>query len=120
MEPVNQWNPETPETSESVSDDVAMQDFVSDDADDADFLAGSESNGAVVAAGEQVTSAVYAGGSVDSQGLLPLDVQTGDPRVDAAIAELRDLDQLPVSDHPAVFTQVHRALQDAMLTLDQD
>jgi hypothetical protein len=25
-----------------------------------------------------------------------------------------------VSDHPAVFTQVHRALQDAMLTLDQD
>ena len=56
----------------------------------------------------------------DSQGLLPLDVQTGDPRVDAAIAELRDLDQLPVSDHPAVFTQVHRALQDAMLTLDQD
>jgi hypothetical protein len=117
---VNQWNPEISETAEPVSDNVAMQDFVNDDVDDADFLAESESNEAVVAAGGQVTSAVYAGASVDSQGLLPLDVQTGDPRVDAAIAELRDLEQLPVSDHPDVFTQVHRALQDAMLTLDQD
>lgn len=68
----------------------------------------------------EISEAAESGASVDSQGLLPLDVQTGDPRVDAAIAELRDLDQLPVSDHPAVFTQVHRALQDAMLTLDQD
>ncbi len=68
----------------------------------------------------EISETAESGASVDSQGLLPLDVQTGDPRVDAAIAELRDLDQLPVSDHPAVFTQVHRALQDAMLTLDQD
>lgn len=120
MEPVNQWNPEISEAAESVSDDVAMQEFLSDDVDETELLAEPGGNEAFVAVAEQAKSAVYAGASVDSQGLLPLDVQTGDPRVDAAIAELRDLDQLPVSDHPAVFTQVHRALQDAMLTLDQD
>ena len=53
------------------------------------------------------------------QGALPLDVKTGDPRVDAAVSSLRDLDHMPVSDHAEVFTQVHRDLQDALLTLDQ-
>ena len=53
------------------------------------------------------------------QGALPLDVKTGDPRVDAAVSSLRGLDHMPVSDHAEVFTQVHRDLQDALLTLDQ-
>jgi len=56
---------------------------------------------------------------IPSQGALPLDVQTGDSRVDAAVSGLRELDQLPVSEHAEVFTQVHRDLQDALLTLDQ-
>jgi len=46
-------------------------------------------------------------------------VQTGDSRVDAAVSGLRELDRLPVSEHAEVFTQVHRDLQDALLTLDQ-
>ena len=75
-------------------------------------------------AAEGVDTDLGTGADVDdaripSQGALPLDVQTGDSRVDAAVSGLRELDRLPVSEHAEVFTQVHRDLQDALLTLDQ-
>jgi hypothetical protein len=54
------------------------------------------------------------------QGALPLDVSTGDARVDAAVGRLRALDGLDLADHPAVFTDAHRALQDALVDLDRD
>ncbi|CAB4878101.1 unannotated protein [freshwater metagenome] len=55
---------------------------------------------------------------LDPQLAVPVD--TGDPRVDEALKVLRELDQAYIAEHPRVFDQVHRALQDAMLTLDQD
>lgn len=39
---------------------------------------------------------------------------TGEPRVDAALAPLRRLPDLPVADHPDVYDEVHRGLQDAL------
>ena len=56
---------------------------------------------------------------IPTQGALPLGVRTGDARVDAAMQQLADLDALPVTDHAQVFTEVHRALQDALVDLDR-
>jgi hypothetical protein len=56
---------------------------------------------------------------VPTQGALPLGVRTGDARVDAAMQQLADLESLPVADHAQVFTEVHRALQDALVDLDR-
>jgi len=39
---------------------------------------------------------------------------TGDPRVDAAIAHLGDLAQLPVSEHPPAFERIHAQLVEVL------
>jgi hypothetical protein len=44
---------------------------------------------------------------------------TGDQRVDAALARLTELDQAPLTGHPAVFADVHRRLQEALTGLDE-
>jgi hypothetical protein len=44
---------------------------------------------------------------------------TGDPRVDEAVATMASLDGAPVTDHVAVFDEVHRRLQDTLATLDR-
>jgi hypothetical protein len=36
---------------------------------------------------------------------------TGDPAVDAVVASLRGLDELPVSEHVAVFERAHESLR---------
>jgi hypothetical protein len=41
-------------------------------------------------------------------------MSTDDPRVQAALARLAALDELPVEGHPAVYDEVHRALQDVL------
>ena len=43
---------------------------------------------------------------------------TGEPRVDAALARLDELDGLPVTEHRAVFEDVHRRLKDVLGELD--
>lgn len=43
---------------------------------------------------------------------------TGVPSVDAAIETLGELDQLPTSEHVAVYEGLHRQLQDALADLD--
>jgi hypothetical protein len=43
---------------------------------------------------------------------------TGDDRVDAALAELSRVDDAPVSEHVAVFDDVHRRLAAALNALD--
>jgi hypothetical protein len=43
---------------------------------------------------------------------------TGVANVDAAIDELGRLDQLPTSEHVAVYEGLHRQLQDALADLD--
>ena len=42
-----------------------------------------------------------------------------DERVDEALALLDELDEQPVAEHVEVFDAVHRALQDALATLDE-
>ena len=44
---------------------------------------------------------------------------TGDTRVDAALARLDALDELPVGDHVAQYDALHRTLQDALATIDE-
>jgi len=48
----------------------------------------------------------------------PEQAQTGDARVDQALARLADLGGLPIDEHPAVFEHVHRGLTAALGTLD--
>jgi len=43
---------------------------------------------------------------------------TGHPRVDAALARLDELEGLPVTEHRAVFEDVHRRLRDVLGELD--
>lgn len=44
----------------------------------------------------------------------------GDERVDAAVAPLGKLADVPVEDHPAVLDQVHQRLGDILAQLDED
>jgi hypothetical protein len=44
---------------------------------------------------------------------------TGVAGVDAALAPLAALAELPVAEHAAVYDEVHRGLQDALADLDQ-
>jgi hypothetical protein len=43
---------------------------------------------------------------------------TGEPRVDAALARLDELAGLPVTEHRAIFEDVHRRLRDVLGELD--
>ena len=43
---------------------------------------------------------------------------TGEPRVDAALARLDELEELPVTEHRAVFEDVHRRLREVLGELD--
>ena len=43
---------------------------------------------------------------------------TGENRVDEALAKLDELAGLPVTEHPAVFEQVHRRLREVLGELD--
>ena len=43
---------------------------------------------------------------------------TGEPRVDAALARLDELEELPVTEHRAVFEDVHRRLRDVLGELE--
>jgi hypothetical protein len=45
-------------------------------------------------------------------------LQTGEPRVDAALGHLDELADLPVSEHPAVFERVHASLREVLGELD--
>jgi len=39
---------------------------------------------------------------------------TGEPRVDTALSRLRELDELPVSEHPGVYERVHEQLVEVL------
>ncbi len=43
--------------------------------------------------------------------------ETGEARVDAALSLLDDLTELPVTEHPAVFEQVHTQLSEVLTEL---
>ena len=44
---------------------------------------------------------------------------TGEPRVDAALGRLSELDELPVSEHPGVYERIHEQLVDVLGELHQ-
>ncbi len=39
---------------------------------------------------------------------------TGEPRVDAALSPLGELDELPVSEHPGVYDRIHEQLVEVL------
>jgi hypothetical protein len=43
--------------------------------------------------------------------------ETGESRVDAALSLLDDLTEMPVTEHPAVFEQVHAQLSEVLTEL---
>jgi hypothetical protein len=56
--------------------------------------------------------------AIDESGAWALPDATGVSSVDAAMAELARLDELPTSEHVAVYEGLHRQLQDALADLD--
>lgn len=46
--------------------------------------------------------------------------ETGDPRVDEALAGLTGIGGQPPGEHVAVYEEVHRRLQDTLADLDDD
>jgi hypothetical protein len=44
---------------------------------------------------------------------------TGEPRVDAALARLSEVEHLPLNAHVERYDEVHRLLQDALAGLDE-
>lgn len=44
--------------------------------------------------------------------------ETGDPRVDAAVARLAELGALTTAEHVDVYEDMHRRLQNALADLD--
>ncbi len=56
--------------------------------------------------------------AIDEPGTWALPDATGVSSVDEAMAELARLDELPTSEHVAVYEGLHRQLQDALADLD--
>jgi hypothetical protein len=56
--------------------------------------------------------------AIDEPGTWGLPDATGVSSVDAAMAELGRLDELPTGEHVAVYEGLHRQLQDALADLD--
>ena len=59
-----------------------------------------------------------AGGAVPAPGEPVRRPATGEPRVDAALARLDELAGRPVTEHRAIFEDVHRRLRDVLGELD--
>jgi hypothetical protein len=68
--------------------------------------------------GVRVAAADLDGPTDDGGGWSPPE-PTGVEQVDGAIRKLVRLDQLPTSEHVAVFDGVHRSLQDSLADLDE-
>jgi hypothetical protein len=94
---------------EFTTDEFTTDEFTTDEFD-SDGAAPTEPVG---------TGATESSSAPSLQGALPLAVSTGDASVDRTLATLTELDGLPLEEHAAVFTRVHRGLQDALVDLDR-
>ena len=87
--------------------------------EDADAVAWDEGEGAVAwDEGEGAVARDQGEGDAldpDGPGQWPA---TGEPRVDAALARLDELAGRPVTEHRAIFEDVHRRLRDVLGELD--
>lgn len=54
----------------------------------------------------------------DDQGTARPGASTGEPRVDAALRLLDRLPELPVSEHPELYEEIHGQLRDVLGDLD--
>lgn len=70
---------------------------------------------------ESETAVAFETNDVASQMLLikPEVEPTGDARIDAALDRMRDVSQLPTSEHVEVFEEVHRRMQDLLADSSQ-
>ncbi len=80
------------------------------------MTAGPDAGGA---AAEEVVDRTAPEEDVDP-GAAVIDLETGHPRVDEALARLGDLDALPTAEHADVYEDVHRRLHTALTELDAD
>jgi hypothetical protein len=87
-------------------DEESLTDFVAEDAD-GDTETDPESD-------TSIDSAI----DVPDPGAWTRPASTGVASVDAAVEELARLDELPTSEHVAVYEGLHRQLQDALADLD--
>lgn len=46
--------------------------------------------------------------------------ETGNARINEAIANLDQLDELPIEEHPAIFDEIHAGLRDALANAGRD
>ena len=67
----------------------------------------------------EVSETATSGDHADAEEAAKTWQATGEPRVDAALGRLSELDELPVSDHPGVYERVHEQLVDVLGELHQ-
>ena len=58
--------------------------------------------------------AAHAAGEPAGEAESARSASTGEPRVDAALDGLAELDELPVSEHPGVYERIHEQLVDVL------
>ena len=93
-------------------DEESTDDFVADDVEAADLAAEDAGIESDHSTGSDVD------GVEPEPGAWARPAATGVASVDAAIDELARLDELPTSEHVAVYEGLHRQLQDALADLD--
>jgi hypothetical protein len=118
-ERLDPWSDQESESQESESQSSGDAGTAGEDADavawdtDADAVAWDTDADAVAwDAGEDAGDAAP---DPDGPGQRPA---TGEPRVDAALARLDELAGRPVTEHRAIFEDVHRRLRDVLGELD--
>ena len=118
-ERLDPWSDQESESQESESQSSGDAGTAGEDADavawdtDADAVAWDTDADAVAwDAGEDAGDAAP---DPDGPGQRPA---TGEPRVDAALARLEELAGRPVTEHRAIFEDVHRRLRDVLGELD--
>jgi hypothetical protein len=87
-------------------DEDSISDFAAQDADAASDLESEPETGTTIES------------AIEDPGTWALPDATGVSSVDAAMADLARLDELPTSEHVAVYEGLHRQLQDALADLD--
>jgi hypothetical protein len=93
-------------------DEESMSDFVAEDVHaDSDGETGSDT-------GSEIDTGIDREIDAPEPGAWTRPASTGVASVDAAIEELARLDELPTSEHVAVYEGLHRQLQDALADLD--
>jgi len=71
-----------------------------------------ETSGPIEAASAEVSATAEA--AAEGDGSREALTTAGEPRVDAVLGRLGELDELPVSEHPGVYERIHEQLVDVL------